>query len=201
MSTYVFISYSSIDEQMATSLAKTLEEHNVGYFLDHKHMIWGGDVTQQVSAAIRRCTHLLVIISPASLKSDWVPFEVGYAQALRKTILPFLMHPSLDLPEYLRRLHYVIVADEVVKYFQTGPQSHHLAVLYSQTSPESFLEWESVKEFVDAVRSGCSRSEAIERTKMMLLQGIPRDFIEDTLTRGFADWFAKSVFQEALATL
>ena len=199
MSYCVFISYSAVDKKTATKLARALNEHNIDYYLDRKDMIWGGDVTRQVSAALRRCTHVLVVISPASLKSNWVPYEVGYAQALRKTILPFLMHPSIDLPGYLQRLHYKTELQQVVEYFKTDPLPFIPLTPDSPISPESFLEWDSVKEFIEAVRSGCSHSEAVERTKMLIQKGIPRDFIEDTLDRGFADWFVKSVLQEAIA--
>jgi len=39
------------------------------------------------------------VISPASLKSQWVAFEIGQAKALGKRLLPLLTHASLDVPE------------------------------------------------------------------------------------------------------
>jgi len=58
-----------------------------------------------------------VIVSPASLKSVWVPYEIGYFSALKRPILPFLTHSSLDLPSYISALKHVGSIDELSAYF------------------------------------------------------------------------------------
>ena len=115
----VFISYSSVDDKRAKQLAKILDEINVEYFLDRKDINWGDDVTERITQGLADCSALVVIISPASLKSQWVPFEIGHASGLGKKILPFLTHPSLDVPGYLQRFHYETRLADVKKYFQS----------------------------------------------------------------------------------
>lgn len=65
------------------------------------------------------CTHILVLLSPvpATLKSHWVPFELGQAKARGVTILPYLQHPDLDVPSYIRNMLYVARLDELEKQF------------------------------------------------------------------------------------
>jgi hypothetical protein len=113
----VFISYSSVDREIANDLAELLQSLDIEYFLDRKDIAWGDPVTEAVQAGLRNCSCLVVIVSPASLKSQWVPFEVGQAVAAGKRILPYLTHPSLDVPSYLADLHYATHMDAVRTYF------------------------------------------------------------------------------------
>ncbi len=117
MNSNVFVSYSSIDEHHAKLVAAALAELGVDYFLDRKDIEWGDDITDKIGSGLATCSELLVILSPASLKSQWVPFEIGQAAALGKKILPFLTHPSLDIPGYLRKFHYKANIEDVKRYF------------------------------------------------------------------------------------
>lgn len=118
MSTKVFISYSSVDEDFAKKLAQTLEEIGIVYFFDRKDIDWGSSITGEIRKGLSECSAVVVVISPASLKSQWVPFEIGHAMDAGKKILPFLTHPSLDIPGYLHDLHYKTRLEDVKEYFQ-----------------------------------------------------------------------------------
>jgi len=118
MSAKVFISYASVDEKRAKQLAKALSEINVEYFLDRKDIEWGDDVTERITRGLSDCSALIVVVSPASLKSQWVLFEVGHASGLGKKILPFLTHPSLDVPAFLKPFHYKTCLSDVKDYFK-----------------------------------------------------------------------------------
>lgn len=113
----VFISYSRIDKTFVQNLTCSLDKLSVAYFLDEKDIEWGVNVAEAISDALMSCSSILVVISPASLKSHWVPFEIGQARALGKTVLPLLTHPSLDLPGYLQSLNYKTDLDDVLRYF------------------------------------------------------------------------------------
>ena len=71
----------------------------------------------KIHEAICDCTHLLVLISPASLKSHWVSYETGFAAARGKFVLPFLVSPGTDIPGFIRHLHYKSTTDELTDYF------------------------------------------------------------------------------------
>lgn len=114
----VFISYSRIDAPIAQEIAKILKNLNIPYFLDEKDIKWGDSVVKTINSAIdKQITHEIVIISPASLKSFWVWYEIGYSTAKDIIILPFLIHPSLDVPSFLSEYNYITNMEDIKKYF------------------------------------------------------------------------------------
>ena len=68
----VFISYSRDDYELAAQIGHALHEAGVAYYLDQKKIDWGTRVTKEVQKALSNCAALVVILSPASLKSKWV---------------------------------------------------------------------------------------------------------------------------------
>jgi len=117
MSKKVFISYSHIDAKIVQELTCLLKEIGVNFFLDSKDINWGASITTKVHKGLADSSALIVVLSPASLKSQWVPYEIGYANAFGVTILPFLTHPSLDVPLYMKELKFVSNLDDVKRYF------------------------------------------------------------------------------------
>lgn len=113
----VFVSYSHVDSIVANQIADVLTRAAVDYFRDVKDMDWGDRIETGVQTALEDANALLVVVSPASLKSAWVPYEIGYFSALKRRILPFLVHPSLDVPTYLSALKHASSIEEVERYF------------------------------------------------------------------------------------
>jgi insertion element IS1 protein InsB len=69
------------------------------------------------SQGLESSVAIIVIISPGSLKSHWVPYEVGYATALRKKILPYLTHPSINPPGFLADLLHIKSEEQIRDFF------------------------------------------------------------------------------------
>jgi len=118
MSTKIFISYSHIDEEFAKELEQIRKEIGIEDFLDRKDIDWGDHIVGKVQRGLLECPAVVVIVSPASLKSQWVPFEIGHAMCVGKKVLPLLTHPSLDLPDYLKNLSYKTSLKGVKHYFE-----------------------------------------------------------------------------------
>lgn len=116
----VFISYSSVDREPVQALAKALDDVPIPYFLDQKEIQWGDDITEKIGRGLAECFALIVVLSPASVKSQWVPFETGQAVGLGKRVLPFLTHPSVEIPAFLRRFHYETSIEGVTAYFRSA---------------------------------------------------------------------------------
>jgi hypothetical protein len=114
----IFISYSHVDAAITEALDSLLDDLKIDYFRDVKNIDWGDPITVKVREALDACIAILVVLSPASIKSVWVPFEIGYASALRKTILPFLTHPSLEVPHYLRDYTHLSSIEKAREYFE-----------------------------------------------------------------------------------
>lgn len=118
---HVFISYSKVDRSIALEISKLLAEMGIPYFFDEKDIGWGKDVTKTIGAALTASTHVIVILSPTSVGSSWVSFEVGQAEALGKTILPYVTDSTVKIPGFLERWHYKTRIDEVSDFFKTLP--------------------------------------------------------------------------------
>jgi len=113
----VFISYAAIDRDVANQIAQTLDSLGVTYFLDERSIAWGESINDRVRKGLRKCSAIIVILSPASLKSVWVPFEVGFATRNDCLVLPYLTHPSLDRPGYMADLKFLTCLEELRDHF------------------------------------------------------------------------------------
>jgi len=113
----VFLSYSHQDTGVADDICAVFHELGVEYFRDKRSIDWGDPIDSEVRLGLDQARLMLLIVSPASLKSWWVIYEVGYAAGRRMRILPFLTHPSLEMPPYLGHLKHCSTVDEVREYF------------------------------------------------------------------------------------
>lgn len=113
----VFISYSHTDAALADRIADILERLDVSYFRDIKDVEWGDNITASVKEGLSNASAVVVIISPGSLKSHWVSYEIGFATARGTRLLPFLTHPAIDPPGFIADLVYAKDLDQVTEYF------------------------------------------------------------------------------------
>ena len=126
----VFISYSHVDSELVECLERRLKRNKVDVFLDKKSINWGQAITEEVRNALAECVAVIVVVSPASLQSQWVPYEIGHAMGANamgdnKKILPLFTHPSLTVPQYLVDLRHIYTLDEVVQYFKSDAWRVH----------------------------------------------------------------------------
>lgn len=98
---YVFISYSHSDVGFAIGFSKRLSKARVKYFRDTSSIGWGESIPQRVREALEHATHLIVIISPGSEKSQWVAYEMGYAHGKNVALVPYLLHPDMEIPGFI----------------------------------------------------------------------------------------------------
>jgi hypothetical protein len=107
----VFISYQQQDAVAAEKIAEYLEAAGIDVYFDkydrdlkiHHQNKDPDKVTQAICNGINNSSHMLVIVSPNTAKSSWVPFEIGYG--FEKTDLGVLClkgFPKGGLPEYIR---------------------------------------------------------------------------------------------------
>ncbi len=108
---YVFISYSHHDAKAAFEIATKLREARIAHFLDHR-IGFGETIPTRLHTEVSRATHMIVLISPASIESPWVYYEVGFARALGVTIIPYLFHVDMKVPLFLASEQNATKADE-----------------------------------------------------------------------------------------
>ncbi|MBU2514553.1 toll/interleukin-1 receptor domain-containing protein [bacterium] len=126
----VFISYSHEDSKIARRISKILNKLNVPFFLDEKSVAWGDNLHKKISNEIEtNTTHLIPILSPASIKSQWVIYEILTAQHEGIKILPFLDHPSIEVPFFIKDLKYTSNLSDIESYFKKSNSTVQLQVL------------------------------------------------------------------------
>jgi putative two-component system response regulator len=121
----VFISYSHVDHEKANEICGKLKEIGVVAHLADKDIPIGKDINDGVSDLLDKCSHLIVIVSPASLKSNWVAFEIGSAYQKKIVILPFLIHPDLDVPDYIHSTKNATSISDIQEYFKNPAMDEH----------------------------------------------------------------------------
>ena len=114
-----FISYSRVNKDFALRLATELRSAGFPIWLDQLDIPPGVRWDDALEAALESCELFLVILTPASMASDNVKDEIGYAIDAQKRILPILLE-NAHLPLRLRRFQYV---DFTSKSFDEGVES------------------------------------------------------------------------------
>ena len=79
-----FISYATADEEFATRLCEDLQRNGVTCYYAPQAMTGGRTIHEQIKDAIKKRDRLLLVLSPASIKSSWVETEIlrGYARQI-----------------------------------------------------------------------------------------------------------------------
>lgn len=99
----IFISHSKQDRWVAKRISEDLEGLELQTFLDEKDIETGGSIPQEIQENLERCDEALLLLSPMALQSEWVLIEIGGAKALRKRLVPILIHVGAnDLPDVVR---------------------------------------------------------------------------------------------------
>jgi hypothetical protein len=107
----IFISHQQKDKEAARKIADYLLNAGIDVYFDEydkdlKHQNQAGNpkaVTQAICNGVNNSSHMLVLVSPNTLYSTWVPFEIGYG--FDKTELNVLCLKGIQkggLPEYVR---------------------------------------------------------------------------------------------------
>ncbi|HYT00753.1 MAG TPA: toll/interleukin-1 receptor domain-containing protein [Thermoplasmata archaeon] len=95
-----FISYSSKDEAFAKRLHTDLQNKGVRCWFAPEHIRIGEKIRKSIDQAIREYDKLLLVLSKASMKSDWVESEVERAlekerRAHRPVLVPIRVDDSV----------------------------------------------------------------------------------------------------------
>lgn len=95
----IFISHATADRWAARRISKEIEDCGATTFLDEKDIETEESIDDAISKNLADCDEVLVLLSPASIKSEWVLVEVGGAKALKKRLVPILFYLSVnDIP-------------------------------------------------------------------------------------------------------
>jgi hypothetical protein len=100
----IFLSYAAGDSALALELKDLLAHEGLTCFMAEKDIGVATQWQPAIHAALLRARWVLLLLTPRSLERPWVLLEIGAAWALRKDLIPALVHVSPeDLVEPVRR--------------------------------------------------------------------------------------------------
>ena len=108
----VFLSYSYKDRHLADILVQRLRERDIDIWTD-RQIEPGASWRDEIQEALERSNTFVILITPESLSSDWLNFELGVALSRAKlqeaTVIPVLMEGATadSLPPLLRDRVYI----------------------------------------------------------------------------------------------
>jgi hypothetical protein len=113
--TSVFVSYSHKDRRFVRKLNRDLEQLGVTVWLDEKALRAGDSLLRTIRDGIDKSDHFIVILSEASVSSEWVQREIDVASAIeirtgKKKVIPVLRH-TVALPVMLEGKFYADFRD------------------------------------------------------------------------------------------
>lgn len=178
MDSSVFISYASEEHTIASQLADIMHQRGIECFLDKKSIGWGNSITSVIGRGLQAASSLIAVLSPTSVRSQWVPFEIGQAIALGTPVLPYLTAKSVELPGFLHDLHAVRSIDEFEEHLaaaledghplgtrgQLGPFSgYYLGMTWSPDSQRILVERVNCRQLGDRLRGTISTVGVLAR--------------------------------------
>lgn len=100
----VFLSHKREDKDNTLQIAGYLQGKGVICYVDAFDPVLQttDDITAALMDRVRRCTHLMAVVSDYTQKSWWVPFEIGVASDAEKRISSYQL-TTVQLPDFLRK--------------------------------------------------------------------------------------------------
>lgn len=92
----VFLSHSDKDKQFVSSLAKVLRRHKIPFWFSKTSLMGAQQWHDEIGKALDRCNWFVVILSPDSVKSEWVKHELMFALRSKRykgRIVPLMFKP------------------------------------------------------------------------------------------------------------
>lgn len=105
----VFLSYCASDRRQAEELFSELTQHGVAVYFSERMLPSGAVFDEAIRRELLRSDEVWLLITDASLRSEWVTTEWGAAWALGKVVVPVLLGCREDaLPLRLRVRQHVL---------------------------------------------------------------------------------------------
>jgi len=102
----VFLSYTAADEDFARALATQLSRRGCDVWNPNEQLFPGDNWLLTIGQALQESRAMVVLLSPESIKSEWVRRELEYAMGdpnYQGRVFPVLVRPTEKIPWILRK--------------------------------------------------------------------------------------------------
>ncbi len=132
-----FLSYSRKDKEFALSLHKRLEEAGIDVWIDQADMKGGQKSHEQISGAIRVSDKLLLVLSEASMCSQWAHTEIRWALRAERESGERKLFP-IGLVDYERLKAWECFDADSGRDLAVEIREYHIPDFSNWTTPTSF---------------------------------------------------------------
>jgi hypothetical protein len=107
----VFVSYSHSDATWVRgTLVPRLEANNFSVMIDYRDFVAGSLSVDEMQRGVEQSRHVLLVLTPDYIRSDWSHFENAMAQATDpaarwRKVIPVLLR-DCSIPLRIRIVHY-----------------------------------------------------------------------------------------------
>ena len=110
----VFLSHASADRVLAEKIVRSLEAHGIRVWYSKKNLKGAQAWHDEIGRALARCDWLIVLLTPAAVRSTWVKHEVTYAlieKRYKQRIVPVLARACRH-----RRLSWTLASMQMIDF-------------------------------------------------------------------------------------
>lgn len=177
----VFISHSSYDKKFTRLLKACLIENDISTWFDEDELNLGDSLLKKLENALEESSHFVIILSKASVESDWVQLELKNAVMHQKSglvdkIIP-IKYRECNIPEELQELLHADLTNEVVlpdgekvKFISDGFDKFFLQLVRALKSPLKSLNTSEKQEIKKALQIGAKINT--EKASLIITRGI-----------------------------
>lgn len=105
----LFLSHISIDKNAAIAIAEYIMNAGFDVYLDVydeklQRAVNAGDagkITEYIEQGVENCSHMICLVSDNTVRSWWVPYELGFGKKAGKDLATLALRDVPVLPEYL----------------------------------------------------------------------------------------------------
>jgi len=98
----VFLSYPSKQKDLAEYVAGQLRVMGIESGNLYDEAAEGGNIRDEIKRRIQDSEVVIALVTPDSLRSDWLSYEMGVALGLDRRVIPILMDVTADqLPKQI----------------------------------------------------------------------------------------------------
>ena len=177
----VFISHSSRDKKFVRTLKDCLHENSIETWFDEDQLDLGDSLINKLENALNTSSHLVIILSPTSVESDWVKYELKKALSNQRTglmqkIIP-IKYRECEIPEELKELLHADLSEEVVlpshdsdriKFISNGFESFFLKLVKAIRNSSKAINNNEKEEIIKTIKSS---EEVIEKHSHAIHRG------------------------------
>jgi len=170
----VFISHSSKDKKFVRKLKNCLNENSISTWFDENQLDLGDSLINKLELALDESSHLVIVLSPSSVESEWVKYELKKAiknsrTGLMNKIIP-IKYRECSIPEELSDLLHADLSKEVVlpegnevKFISDGFDPFFLKLVRSLKNTAKTISKTEKTEIITSIKS--SQVEIVKHSK------------------------------------